>query len=151
MFITTEGMSFVAVLPIFKQRRRAVTFTFALRISSRRRQKGGAESLNGTASRGSRSARQAVSEVKLFLTQIYAHGRGRGALGRLPHGPPQDNLLGKSLEFRDRVAPCVGALDLRGISAWDQDGGCTLLNCAEWARRPGLLACSPAVPLVAWL
>lgn len=56
-----------------------------------------------------------------------------GALGRLPHtGRRRIPCSEKAWNFRDRVAPCVGASDLRGISAWDQDGGCKLqLECAH--------------------
>lgn len=138
---STQGMSFVAVLPIPSKGVEQAFFAFALRISSRRSLKGEAESSNRTASRGSRSARQAASEAKVFL-KFYAQGRGRCVRPLATHGPPQDNLLGKSLEFRDRVAPCVGASDLRGISAWDQDGGCKLqLECAHslelrWVGAP---------------
>ncbi|GAC73593.1 hypothetical protein PANT_9c00203 [Moesziomyces antarcticus T-34] len=71
-------MSFVAVLPIPSKGVEQAFFAFALRISSRRRLKGEAESSNRTASRGSRSARQAASEAKVFL-KFYAHGRGRPA------------------------------------------------------------------------
>jgi hypothetical protein len=81
-----------------------------------------------------------------------------GALGRLPHTGRRRIPCSEKAWNSGTASPlalerqtCVGSVrGIRTEAANCNSNAHTLLNCVESARRPGLLACSLAAPLVAW-